>query len=59
MLSIAYWLDRANFQRLVRRLIQPGGYLILDDTSLQNFTTKLGCIFRVKDTRTGGFILGI
>ena len=46
-------------QRLVIKLVQKGGYLILDDTTLQKCTTGLGCIFKVKDSRTGGFILGI
>ncbi len=46
-------------QRLVCRLIEPGGYLVLDDTTLQKFTDSLNCIFKLKDTKTGGFILGI
>ena len=49
----------AMLQRLVIKLVQKGGYLILDDTTLQKFTTGLGCIFKVKDSKTGGFILGI
>ena len=49
----------AMLQRLVIKLVQKGGYLILDDTTLQKFTTGLGCIFKVKDSRTGGFILGV
>jgi hypothetical protein len=49
----------AMLQRLVIKLVQKGGYLILDDTTLQKFTTGLGCIFKVKDSKTGGLILGI
>lgn len=49
----------AMLQRLVIKLVQKGGYLILDHTTLQKCTTGLGCIFKVKDSKTGGFILGI
>ena len=45
-------------QRLVNKLVQKGGYLVLDDTTLQKFTAGLGCTRKVKDTKTGGFILG-
>jgi hypothetical protein len=46
-------------QRLVIKPVQKGGCLILDDTTLQKFTTGLGCILKVKDSKTGGLILGI
>ncbi|GIW36961.1 MAG: transposase [Meiothermus sp.] len=49
----------AMLQHLAIKPVQKGGYLILDDTTLQKFTTGLGCIFKVKDSKTGGFILGI
>lgn len=49
----------AMLQRLVNRLVQKGGYLILDDTTLQKFTTGLDCTLKVRDSKTGGFILGI
>ncbi|GIW26659.1 MAG: hypothetical protein KatS3mg070_0022 [Meiothermus sp.] len=49
----------AILQRLVNKLVQKGGYLILDDTTLQKFTTGLDCTHKVRDSKTGGFILGI
>jgi hypothetical protein len=32
---------------LVLRLALTGGYLILDDTILEKFTAKLGCVFKL------------
>lgn len=45
--------------RLVSRLSLTGGFLILDDTILEKFTARLGCVFKLKDTKTGGFVLGL
>jgi hypothetical protein len=39
--------------------IPNGGYLILEDTILQKHTRGLSLIFKLKDTKTGGFILGV
>ena len=36
-----------------------GGYLILDDTILQKYTRGLSIVFKLLDTKTNGFVLGI
>ena len=46
-------------QKMVKVFVGEGGYLILDDTTLQKFTKGLACTCKLKDTKTGGFILGI
>ena len=36
-----------------------GGYLILDDTILQKYTRGLSIVFKLLDTKTNGFVLGV
>jgi putative transposase len=44
---------------LVLRLALTGGYLILDDTILEKFTAKLGCVFKLRDTKRNCYLLGL
>jgi putative transposase len=44
---------------LVLRLVLTGGYLILDDTVLEKFTTRLGCVFKLRDTKRNCYLLGL
>jgi hypothetical protein len=44
---------------LVLRLALTGGYLILDDTILERFTARLGCVFKLKDTKRNTYLLGL
>jgi putative transposase len=47
------------FSSFVWSDIPSGGYLILDDTILQKYTLGLNFTLKLKDTKTGGFILGV
>jgi putative transposase len=49
----------AVYSSLIWGDIPTGGYLILDDTILQKYTRGLSIVFKLKDTKTGGFILGV
>jgi hypothetical protein len=42
---------------LVLRLVLAGGYLILDDTILEKFTTRLGCVFKLSANSPPGAVL--
>jgi putative transposase len=44
---------------LVLRLALTGGYLILDDTILEKFTARLGCVFKLRDTKRNCYLLGL
>lgn len=49
----------AAFSSFIWSDIPKGGYLILDDTILQKYTKGLNFTFKLKDTKTNGFILGV
>ena len=44
---------------LVLRLHLVRGSLILDDTILEKFTTKLSCVFKLRDTKRNCYLLGL
>jgi putative transposase len=43
----------------VSRSALAGGYLILDDTILEKYTQGLGCIFKLRDSKTGNYVYGL
>ena len=49
----------AVYSSLIWGDIPNGGYLILDDTILQKYTRGLSIVFKLLDTKTNGFVLGI
>jgi putative transposase len=49
----------AAFSSFIWSDIPEGGYLILDDTILQKYTRGLNFTFKLKDSKTNGFILGV
>jgi putative transposase len=49
----------AVYSSLIWGEVPRGGYLILDDTILQKYTRGLSLVFKLLDTKTNGFVLGV